>query len=94
MVGSIDVRRAGFAAGGATALFYVGCVLVMFAVPRETVVQFFNGIMHGVDVAPIMRWEMPWWEPIMGTVEIFVLGWLFGALVAVLYNLGLPARGG
>lgn len=33
-----------------------------------------------------MRWDMPWWEAAIGVVEIFFLGWLVGAVVAVLYN--------
>jgi hypothetical protein len=41
----------------------------------------------------MMRWEVPWWEAGMGVAEIFILGWLFGALMAVLYNLGLGRRG-
>lgn len=65
----------------------------MLLAPRETVVQFFNSILHGWDVAPIMRWQMPWWEAVLGTVEVFVLGWLFGALAVVLYNLVQPRRG-
>lgn len=89
-MGRIDARRAGFAFGGAMAFFYAGCVFVMPTVPRETVVRFFNSLLHGWDVAPIMRWDMPWWEALLGAVEIFVLGWLFGALVAALYNLGRP----
>lgn len=87
MASVLDIRRMGFAVGGAAALFYMGCVVVMLVAPRETVVQFFNSILHGWDVAPIMRWEMPWWEAALGTLEIFLLGWLFGALVAALYNL-------
>ena len=87
----IDPRRAGFAFGGALALFYIGCVFVMLTVPQEVVVRFFNSVLHGWDVAPIMRWDMPWWEAAIGAVEIFVLGWLFGALAAVLYGIGRPA---
>lgn len=84
---TISPKRAGFALGGALALFYLGCVFVMLTVPQDAVVRFFNSIMHGWDVEPIMRWDMPWWEAIIGIVEIFILGWIFGALVAVLYNL-------
>lgn len=85
---TISVRRAGFAVGGTLALFYLGCVFVMLTAPQQAVVRFFNSIMHGWDVEPIMRWDMPWWEGIIGVLEIFVLGWLFGALAAVLYNVG------
>lgn len=85
---SISVRRAGLAVGGTLALLYLSCVFVMLTVPQEAVVRFFNSIMHGWDVEPIMRWDMPWWEGIVGVLEIFILGWLFGALAAVLYNIG------
>lgn len=44
--------------------------------------------MHGVDVTPIMRWDMPSGEVFLGVIEIFILGWLFGAMIAAFYNLG------
>lgn len=84
---TISPKRAGFALGGALALYYLGCVFVMLTVPQDAVVRFFNSLMHGWDVEPIMRWDMPWWEAVIGVLEIFILGWLFGALVAVLYNI-------
>lgn len=89
---TISVRRAGLAVGGTLALFYLGCAFVMFTAPQTAVVRFFNSIMHGWNVEPIMRWDMPWWEGIIGALEIFVLGWLFGALAAVLYNIGGSSR--
>ncbi len=42
--------------------------------------------MHGVEVTTIMQWDMPLWETALGVIEIFVLGWLFGALIAGCYN--------
>lgn len=90
---TISVTRAGFALGTACALLYLGCVFVMLTVSKEAVVRFFNSILHGWDVTSIMRWDMPWWEAIIGVLEIFILGWLFGAIVAALYNLGArPGR--
>ena len=89
---TISVRRFGFALGTGFAVIYLGCVFVMLTVPQEAAVRFFNSITHGVDWTPIMRWDMPWWEMVIGVLEVFILGWLFGALVAALYNLG--ARGG
>lgn len=90
----ISIRRLGFAAGATAALLYLGCVLVMLAAPRDAVVRFFNSVLHGWDVEPIMRWDMPWWEAAIGTVEIALLGWLTGALLAAFYNLATraPAR--
>lgn len=86
---TLSIRRFGFSLGAACAVMYLGCVLVMLTVPKDAVVRFFNSIMHGWDVEPIMRWDMPWWEAAVGVLEIFVLGWLFGAVVAAFYNISL-----
>ena len=85
---TLSVTRFGFALAMGSALYYVGCVFVMMTVPKDVAIRFFNSIMHGVDVTPIMRWDMPWWEMVVGVLEIFILGWLFGAIIAVFYNLG------
>jgi len=85
---TLSPTRFGFALGAAWALCYLGCMFVMATVPQEVAIRFFNSLMHGIDVAPIMRWEMPWWEMVVGILEVFILGWLFGALIAVFYNLG------
>jgi hypothetical protein len=39
-----------------------------------------------------MRWDMPWWEALLGVVETFILAWLVGAAVAALYNLGASRK--
>lgn len=85
----LSPARFGFGLAVGSALAYLGCVIVMVTVPHEVSVRFFNSLMHGVDVESIMRWDMPTWEAAIGIVEIFILGWLFGAVVAVFYNLGL-----
>lgn len=84
---TLSVKRLGFAFGATAALLYLGCVFVMLTVPQPAVVAFFNSLLHGWDVEPIMRWDMPWWEAVVGIIEMFILAWLTGALVAVLYNL-------
>lgn len=89
----LSIKRFGFALGAGFALAYLACVFVMMTVPQEAAVRFFNSIMHGIDVAPIMRWDMPWTEMVIGVLEVFVLGWLFGAVFAVLYNLGTDREG-
>ena len=86
---TLSTMRLGRAMGGAFALTYLGCMLVMNIAPKETTIRFFNSIMHGVNVEPIMRWDIPLWESALGTVEVFVLGWLFGAAMAALYNVGV-----
>ena len=84
---TISIRRFGFALGAVSALLYLGCVFVMLAVPQPAVIAFFNSLLHGWNVEPLMRWDMPWWEACVGMVEIFILGWLVGAAVAMFYNL-------
>lgn len=83
---SISIKRFGFALGAGLAVLYLGCAFVMATVPKEAALRFFNSMTHGVDWGPIMRWDMPWWEMAIGLLEVFILGWLFGAMVASLYN--------
>lgn len=83
----LQVLRSGFALGTTFALLYVGCMFVMWTVPQATVILFFNSLMHGLDVEPIIRWDIRWWESLLGLIQIFILGWLIGASFAVLYNL-------
>lgn len=87
---SLDIKRFGFATGSTLALLYAACIVLMLTVPQELTVQFFNSLLHGWDVSPLMRWDVPWWEALLGIVETFILGWLFGALFSAFYNL-LPA---
>ncbi len=89
MTATLSIKRLGFALGTACGLFYLGCVFVMLTVPQEAALRFFNSITHGVDWGPIMRWDMLWPEAVIGVLEIFIIGWLFGAVVATFYNLGL-----
>lgn len=83
----LSVVRMGLSLGAALAVVYTGCVVLMTTLSPDQTVAFFNTLIHGIDVAPIMRWEMAWWEAIIGVVQTFILGWFFGALIASLYNL-------
>jgi hypothetical protein len=84
---TLSIKRFGFALGAASTLAYIGCVVVVATVSKETAVRFFNTLMHGIDVEPIMRWDMPMGEMLLGVVETFILAWLFGAVIAAIYNL-------
>tara|TARA_B100000965_G_C19582490_1_gene754233 strand:+ start:142 stop:450 length:309 start_codon:yes stop_codon:yes gene_type:complete len=87
----LSVKRFGLALGATMTLLYVGCVFVMATVPREASVRFFNSLLHGINVESVMRWDMPWTEMVVGVLETFILGWLLGAVFAVIYNLGSAA---
>jgi len=86
---TINIRRFGMACGLTSALLYLGCVFVMWSAGKEGSILFFNSLMHGIDVTTIIRTHMPWWEMVMGLVEIFIIGWLTGATVASIYNFRL-----
>jgi hypothetical protein len=83
---SVKKQKFGLAWALTGALFYVGCVLVMWTVGKEGSVLFFNSLLHGIDVSSIIRVDMPWWEMVMGVIEIFILGWLIGATLASIYK--------
>ena len=84
----LSVTRLGFACGMLLVVLYGASVLIVMTGPRDTVVAFFNSVLHGIDVTSMMRWDMPWWEMIVGVLEVFILGWLCGMLTAMFYNAG------
>jgi 2TM family of unknown function (DUF5676) len=84
----ISPRRLGIAVGLAGVVFYIGCVITMSTVPRAEAIVFFNGLFHGLDVAPILRENVPLKEVLLGMISTFVLGWFAGAMIAGFYNWG------
>jgi hypothetical protein len=82
----LSPRRFGFAFGATGVLFYLGCLLTMSTVPREKAIIFFNSLLHGIDVAPILRLGVSPGEVCLGLLGTFVLCWFAGALVALFYN--------
>ena len=86
---TLNPKRLGFAFGTTGVILYFGCILLMLIVGGEGMITFFNSLIHGVDVGKVVRIDIPWWETVLGIVETFVIGWLAGACVAVLYNLNL-----
>jgi hypothetical protein len=61
----------------------------MWSSGAETTILFFNSLLHGLDVRPIIRMDVPLWEVLVGIVEIFIVGWLTGAAIAGIYNFGV-----
>lgn len=85
----IDIKKFGLSWGLTGALIYMGCVLLMMAAGREGVIFLFNSLFHGMDIAPILRTDMPAWEMLIGIVETFVFSWIVGATIAAIYNFGM-----
>jgi hypothetical protein len=67
-------------------VFYVGCFITMATVPRDQAVAFFNSLLHGLDLGPVLRDRVPALEFAVGILSTFVVGWLAGAIVAAVYN--------
>lgn len=89
----INVKALGFAVALTIALVYGACIVVMSITGLQTSISFFNSLMHGIDGSAIMRkTPMPFSEAVIGIAEWFVIGWLFGASVAAIYNVGHRLR--
>ncbi|MEZ5325859.1 MAG: DUF5676 family membrane protein [Verrucomicrobiales bacterium] len=88
----IDGRLLGLGVGMTGVVFYLGCIVTMSTVPREKSITFFNSLLHGIDVAPILRAEVSFFEVGLGIVSTFVLGWFAGAMIAGFYNLAAKVR--
>jgi hypothetical protein len=61
----------------------------MAVLGKKGSILFFNSLMHGIDITPILRMEMPLFEMALGLPGIFILGWLVGATMACIYNLSI-----
>ena len=83
----MNPKRLGLAFAVAAGVFYLGCVFIMVFAGPPVLVIFFNGLFHGADLTPILKGSGSAWITVTGFVNTFILSWLFGALVAVVYNL-------
>jgi P-type Cu2+ transporter len=88
----INTKRLALAFGTAFTLFYLGCVIIMAVLGRDSTIIFLNSLMHGVDTSSVINMEVPVWLTILGLVEMFVLGCLWGAIIGCIYNLGLSKK--
>lgn len=85
----LSANRLGISLGLTGILFYIGCIITMATVPRDKAVTFFNSLLHGIDVDPILRQHVPFSEVMLGILTTFALGWIAGLLIAGFYNWGL-----
>ena len=85
----LNPKYLGLAFGATGLVFYLGCMLTMATVPQESAVMFFNSLLHGLDVGPVLKTSVPPGEVALGLVTTFILGWFAGVLIAGIYNLSL-----
>ena len=83
---TINVRKFGLAFGITGSLLYLGCAVIMLILGHVNAVIFFNSLLHGLDVSAIMRMDISPIEAALGIIQTFILGWLIGACIAVVYN--------
>ncbi|MDZ7692375.1 MAG: DUF5676 family membrane protein [Balneolaceae bacterium] len=85
---TLSIKKLGMAVGTTGAILYIGCIILMVSVGREGTIFFFNSLLHGLDVEPIIRMSVPPLDALFGIVQTFILGWLVGSLIAAIYNIG------
>jgi hypothetical protein len=86
---TLSPKRFGLACASAAALFYLGCVFIMAVAGAQNLAFFFNGLFHGLDLKPILLESVSPWITVSGLINTFILSWLFGAFIAVVYNLSV-----
>jgi membrane associated rhomboid family serine protease len=84
---TLSIKKLGLAVGVTGAIFYLGCIILMVTAGKDGTVFFFNSLLHGLDVEPIIRMSVPPLQAFFGLVQTFILGWLVGALAAAIYNI-------
>lgn len=89
---TLSIKRTGMAVGTTCTILYIGCVILMITVGREGTIFFFNSLLHGLDVEPIIRMSVPALDTVFGILQTFILGWISGALVAAIYNIGIEGE--
>ena len=82
----LHVKKLGFSLGLTGAIAYLGCMIIMFIAGKEGTITFFNSLLHGLDVTQVVRMDISIVEAIFGIIQTFILGWLVGACIALLYN--------
>ena len=90
---TLSPHRFGLALGASAALFYLACVLFMAVAPDAIVVWVFNSLLHGIDIASIVRERVSLSQSAAGIAGTFLSGYLFGAVTAWVYNLGIAKPG-
>ena len=88
----INIRKFGLAFGITGALLYFGCTVVMLTLGHDSTVKFFNTLLHGLDVASIIRMDIPLVEVLTGLVQTFIISWLIGACIAGIYNISFNKK--
>ena len=84
----LNANKLGLAIGTTAAIIYLGCICLMLLAGQEGIIWFFNSILHGLDISPVSRINVPIRQTVIGIILTFGLGWLSGFLIGTIYNWG------
>lgn len=88
----LDVVRFGLGLGAAWALLYLVCILLIVIIGPQSVAYLAKILFHGLDMSALVSRKVSPGLAILGIIEVFVFGWLLGALTAAIYNWSLPKK--
>jgi len=85
MTGNINANKLGLSVGIAGAVLSVLCALLIALAPAFTI-GVFGAIFHGIDISQIANTTISFGGVILGIIDVFIIGYIFGWLVGSLYN--------
>ncbi len=91
-MGRVESKKFGVAVGFTVALCYLFRIIIMLTTGEQGTIKFFNSLLHGVDISSIIRMDVPFWETILGLLQTFIIGWLIGFCISVIYNYQLKPK--
>ena len=85
----INAFQFGFAFGITGSLFYVISIFLVLIMTDRGYTGLINLLLHGFDVSSIFSPHVPFSLDLLGTLLVFTLFFLFGAISTGIYNFTL-----
>lgn len=82
----LNTNQVGLSLAIVFAIIYILCAILVAILPLQTIITYSNYVMHGIDITTIAAKTISPVGLIIGIIEIFVLGYIAGALFAFFYN--------
>ena len=81
----LNVKAFALASASTFGIVSVVCALLFWIAPAFSL-GLFNNMMHGIDLASIAKTSFSLSSALVGLILAVILGYLGGALIALLYN--------
>jgi len=81
----LNVKAFALASASTFGIASVVCALLFWIAPAFSL-GLFNNMMHGIDLASIAKTSFSLSSALVGLILAVILGYLGGALIALLYN--------